>query len=102
MGMLGLPIGLSQMSGRRSRTNPTEADAGGGEPGGGPEQEGVRGVDATAEGQREQGRSGPRSTPRRGQVFSGGADLVDVADVSDPHCHGVGAAAPATQDEVYV
>ena len=85
-GVLRLSGGLSKKLGQRPGANPTEADVGGGEPRGGPEQEGARGADVKAKG-------------RRGE---GEADLADAADVHDPLCHAVGAAAPATTDGVRI
>ena len=59
------------MPGWGSGADPTEMDAGGGEPWGGSEQEGSWGVDLSAKGWRKRGRSGHWSAPggeKRGNV----------------------------------
>ena len=43
-GVLGLLTGLGQVSGQMSGTGPVEVAEGGGEPGGGPQKEGTRGM----------------------------------------------------------
>ena len=68
-----------------------EMDEGGGGPGGGAQQ---AGAGEASEGHEGRGWSGHGSTPRGNPVCSGGADLDYAADVGDPHCHGVRAAAP--------
>ena len=64
-GMPRLSAGLDKMSGQWSRASPTEADKGGGEPGGGPIQADMRGIGEEAMG-RERGRSRPGSCSRCG------------------------------------
>ena len=97
VGMPGLPAGLDQMPGWGSRANPMEIDVGGGEPRGGSEQEG-----SLTKGWRKWGRGGHWSAPGGCQVCSSRADLTHVADVDDPHCHGVGATAPTTRNGAHV
>ena len=84
---------------RKSEAYPVETDEGGGGPGGGAQQ---AGAGEASKGRLGQGWSRHGSAPRRNPVCSGGADLDYVADVGNPHCHGVGAVAPKALHRIRV
>ena len=74
-------------------------DKGGGGPGGGAQQAGASEVSKGREGQ---GWGGHGSAPAGQLVCSSIADLDYATDVGDPHCRGVGAAAPEALRRVSV